>query len=55
MKNRIVRILITVAFSLMATAAYAQNSFKVSLKLVDANTNEPAAPRQSRRDPSRKR
>ena len=43
MKNRIVRILITVAFSLMATAAYAQNSFKVSLKLVDANTNEPVS------------
>ena len=27
----------------MATAAYAQNSFKVSLKLVDANTNEPVS------------
>ena len=43
MKNRIVRILITVALSFMATAAYAQNSFKVSLKLVDANTNEPVS------------
>ena len=43
MKNRIVRILITVALSFMATAAYAQNSFKISLKLVDANTNEPVS------------
>ena len=41
MKYRIVRILVTLALSLVATAAYAQNSFKVSLKLVDGNTGEP--------------
>ena len=43
MKNRIVRILITIALSFVATAAYAQNSFKVSIKLVDENTGEPVA------------
>ena len=31
----------TVALVFMATAAYAQNSFKVSLRLVDENTGEP--------------
>ena len=43
MKYRIVRIIVSVALMFAATAAYAQNSFKVSLKLVDANTDEPVS------------
>lgn len=41
MKYRIVRILITAALFFVASAAYAQNSFKVTFQLVDENTNEP--------------
>ena len=41
MKYRIVRILITAALFLVATATYAQNAFKVNLRLVDEKTGEP--------------
>ena len=39
--SRINRIFITAAFLFASIAAYAQNSFTISLKLVDEKTGEP--------------